>query len=216
MAELARTTGVPVATLKYYAREGLLHPGTATAVNQATYDASHVRRVRLVRALLDLGRLSIADVRQVVRAVEDDALSIHEAFGVAQDAMVHTRRRDEPLLEPALREVDAFLRRHDLHVRAEATARLMLAEALVSLTQFGWGHTPRSAEGVVAGEVFDPFVPALRAQAAFEVSTIPDHLHRSEQVEYTVVGTVVWETAAAAIRRLALEDASGRRAGGPG
>ena len=44
---LAERTGVPVATLKYYLREGLLHAGTATARTQAVYDTTHVERVRL-------------------------------------------------------------------------------------------------------------------------------------------------------------------------
>ena len=64
---LSEVTGVTVATLKYYLREGLLHAGASTAVNQADYDDSHVRRVRLVRALLHLGRLRIADVDSFVR-----------------------------------------------------------------------------------------------------------------------------------------------------
>lgn len=59
IAALSDATGLPVATLKYYLREGLLHPGTATAVNQSAYDDSHIRRARLVRALLELaGRVT--------------------------------------------------------------------------------------------------------------------------------------------------------------
>jgi DNA-binding transcriptional MerR regulator len=64
MAELSRVTDVPVTTLKYYLREGLLPQGRVTAVNQADYDHDHVRRVRLVRALLDLGGLGVDDVRR--------------------------------------------------------------------------------------------------------------------------------------------------------
>ena len=35
MAELSRRTGVPVPTIKYYLREGLLPPGERTSPNQA-------------------------------------------------------------------------------------------------------------------------------------------------------------------------------------
>ena len=38
--------------MKFYLREGLLPAGTATSATQATYDAGHLRRLRLVRALL--------------------------------------------------------------------------------------------------------------------------------------------------------------------
>ena len=51
IAELSRDSGVPVPTIKYYVREGLLPPGELTSPNQAQYDASHLRRLRLIRAL---------------------------------------------------------------------------------------------------------------------------------------------------------------------
>ena len=137
MAELAKVTAVPVATLKFYAREGLLHAGHATAVNQAEYDDSHVRRVKLVQALLQLGRLAIADARSVIMAVEDDCVSLHDAFGVAQDAMVVTHDHTGPQYDAALADVDRFVRRHRLKVRPDAAVRGMLAEALVALDECG-------------------------------------------------------------------------------
>ena len=93
IGDLSRQSGVAVATLKYYLREALLHPGVMTAVNQADYDQSHLRRVALVRALLEAGQLRIADVRQVVAAVDAEDVTIHQAFGIAQDAMVPDRDR---------------------------------------------------------------------------------------------------------------------------
>ena len=35
ISALAQATGLPVATVKYYLREGLLHPGVATSATQA-------------------------------------------------------------------------------------------------------------------------------------------------------------------------------------
>jgi len=43
MSALSRTTGVPVAAVKYYLREGLLPPGAPTGVNQAEEFAFEVR-----------------------------------------------------------------------------------------------------------------------------------------------------------------------------
>jgi DNA-binding transcriptional MerR regulator len=207
MGDLATTTGVPVATLKYYLREGLLHPGIATAVNQAAYDDGHVRRVKLVQALLQLGRLSIADAQQVIAAVEDEGLPIHDAFGVAQDAMVPDRDRSGPEYAAALDDVDRFVRRHRLRVRPEAAVRRMLADALVGL-----GECDLLPAGVVASsELFDSMVPALVAMAEQSVASTPDLASRAEQVEHTVAGTIVFEVAYAAVRRLTLEDASARR-----
>ncbi|MEQ1699226.1 MAG: MerR family transcriptional regulator [Ilumatobacteraceae bacterium] len=204
MGELSQVTGVPVATLKYYLREGLLHAGEATAVNQADYDDTHVKRVKLVWGLLQLGRLSIADARQVIAAVDDESMSIHDAFGVAQDAMVPSRERDDERYAAAMVEVDRFVRRHGLRVRPDAAVRLMLADALVGLDECGL--LPEGLE--VDASMFDDLVGPLVALAAAEVGTTPMDASRAEQVEHTVVGTIVFEVAYAALRRMALEHAS--------
>jgi len=208
MAELAKVTGVPVATVKFYAREGLLHAGHATAVNQAEYDESHVRRVKLVQALLQLGRLSIADARAVIVAVEDDTVSLHDAFGVAQDAMVADRDRSGPQYEAALVDVDKFVRRHRLKVRRDAAVRLMLADALVALVGCGLAPDVKDLTGL-----FDDVVATAVASATAEVATVPINGPRTEQMEHTVVGTVTLDVAHSAIRRMALEHASAKRFG---
>lgn len=209
MGDLARATGVPVATLKYYLREGLLQPGEPTAVNQAEYGEAHVRRVKLVQALLQFGRLSIADAQRVVAAAEDESLPIHDAFGIAQDAMVPARDRSGPGYAAALADVDRFVRRHRLLVRPEAAVRGMLADALVGLQECAL-----LPDGVAPGsELFDSLVAPLVAMAEHDVGSTPADASRAEQVEHTVVGTVVFEVAYAAVRRLALEDASARRFG---
>src|ERR1041384_2393660 len=87
MAELSAESGVPVATIKYYLREVLVPAGELTSPNQAQYQAKHLQRLKLVRALLDVGGLSIVDVREVVRAIDDGA-STHGLLGVAQHGLV--------------------------------------------------------------------------------------------------------------------------------
>lgn len=71
LAELSRETGVSVATLKYYLREGLVHPGRALSRTSADYDEGHVERVRLVRALSEVGGLPLARIRRVVEVITD-------------------------------------------------------------------------------------------------------------------------------------------------
>jgi DNA-binding transcriptional MerR regulator len=212
MAELSNVTGVTVATLKYYLREGVLPAGTATAVNQADYHAGHVRRVRLIRALLDLGGLGMAEVRNVVAAVDDDETSIHDAFGLAQDAMVPHRHREGDLFARALTEADRFVARHGLRVRPSAKVRTMLADALAALTAYQFEGLPITADGVVDSRVLDGWVPGLLQQAADEVG-VTAGLPRDEQMGVSVVGTIAFEVAAAAVRRMALEHASALRFG---
>lgn len=205
--ELSATTEVSVATLKYYLREGLLHGGTATAVNQAEYDDSHVRRVRLVRALLSLGHLSIADARRVIEAVDDQAMPIHLAFGVAQDAMAPVRERPEGH-EAALADVDRFVERHGLAVRPDAAVRSMLADAVLAIRSF----VPLDVLSDDLGH-FDAAMSAALDSARVEVASVLADSSRVEQMEHVVVGTIAFETALNAIRRLALEHASAERFG---
>ena len=66
ISELGQATGVPVHTLKYYLREGLLMPGEATSRTRAEYGPEHLERVRLVRALVEHGGVGIAGVRAIL------------------------------------------------------------------------------------------------------------------------------------------------------
>ncbi len=212
IAALSSATGVSVATLKFYLREGLLPAGESTAVNQADYGEAHVRRVRLVRALIDLGHLSLADVSRVLAAVDNDDMSLHDAFGVAQDAMVPQRLREGDDYVLMLDEVTKFVERHRLDVRPEAEVRKLLADALLVLRDFGWV----GRDGRVDSGLLDWLAEPIIDNAIEEMSTVPEPADRAVQVEFSVVGTVAFEVAAAAIRRLALEHASYQRFARPG
>lgn len=87
MAELARRSGLSVPTIKYYLREGLLQPGRRTSVNQAVYDASHLERLRLIRALANVAGLPLSRIREVVQAVSTESSAL-DAMAVTQDALV--------------------------------------------------------------------------------------------------------------------------------
>jgi DNA-binding transcriptional MerR regulator len=87
MAELSRRSGMSVATIKYYLREGLLHPGRRTSVNQAVYDHDHLQRLGLIRALTAVAGLPLSTVRKVVEAVSTSVTDI-DAMAVTQDALV--------------------------------------------------------------------------------------------------------------------------------
>ncbi|GGX73676.1 MerR family transcriptional regulator [Streptomyces hiroshimensis] len=86
ISELSRTTGVPVASIKYFRRQGLLPAGKATAATLAEYGQEHVQRLRLIKALTTLGGLSIAAAREVLTAV-DQAHSTESALGAVSYAL---------------------------------------------------------------------------------------------------------------------------------
>lgn len=203
ISELSRTTGVPVATIKYYLREGLLPPGAATAATQAQYGEEHAQRLRLVRALAEVGGLSIAAIRQVVRAIEDETTDVHTLLGTAQYALTPAAdgQPDDPAWPAAQAEVDALLAELGWQVTAGAPARDQLAGALVALQRLGFE---------VKGELLRAHAEAARSVAAQEVGWVRESASRSAAVERVVAGTVLYEPVLLALRRMAQEHESGQ------
>src|SRR5687768_16041003 len=70
ISALSRAANVPVPTIKFYIREGLLAPGERTAKNQAEYHELHVSRLALIRAMREAAGLSIETIARVLRAAE--------------------------------------------------------------------------------------------------------------------------------------------------
>ena len=85
IAELGQESGLPVATVKYYLREELLQPGAPTAANRAEYDGRHLRRLRLIRILVEVGGLSLRQVGAVLAAIDEGFAA--GVFGVPVEQM---------------------------------------------------------------------------------------------------------------------------------
>ncbi len=196
LAELAARSGFSNATIKYYLRAGLLHPGEAQSTTWAEYDDSHVRRLRLVRALTEVAGMSLETVRQVVLAVEE-AGSEHEARGAAQWALSR-EVTDEPTASSLVR-VDGLLARHGWTVHADSPHRRVLAAALDTVEQLGLPATD---------ELLDSYAQALRPVAELEVSRVAEAEDTTVAAERLVVGTLLYEPVLTTLRRMAHEAAS--------
>jgi DNA-binding transcriptional MerR regulator len=197
ISELSRETGVPVATIKYYLREGLLPPGDPSAANQASYRSDHLHRLRLIRTLRDVGGLGIERVRRVLAAIDDPELDRHDLYGAASAGLegVASGAVDASVLA-TLPEIDAFIARRGWRVRPNAPTRVELAAALTALRRLG----RRSAT-----EIFDPYADTAERLAAWEVETIPAELSAAEALEQMIVGTVIFERVLGTLRRMAHE-----------
>ncbi|HEX2032016.1 MAG TPA: MerR family transcriptional regulator [Actinomycetota bacterium] len=206
ISELSAASGVPIPTIKFYLREGLLAPGVKAGQTQAEYSEAHVRRLRLIRTLLEAGRMRVRDVRTVLRALDDDEVGFHDLLGTAHHALGGSATAPgTPEERDALAEVDRFVSRLGWNVSDEAPARHTLARALFTLREFGYPADVR---------VFEPYARVADRLAAREISTISGRGPRADAVEAAVVGTVVFEAALVALRRLAQEHHSARRFGG--
>jgi hypothetical protein len=102
----------------------------------------------------------------------------------------------------ARRETDAWLDARGWRLDPATPARDELAGALAALRQLGWEVGP---------EVFERYARAADAIAAEEIAYVAAAPDRETAVEATVIGTVVFERALVALRRLAEEHHSRTR-----
>jgi DNA-binding transcriptional MerR regulator len=207
ISELSRLSGVSIPTMKFYLREGLLPPGTPTAPNQADYSDDHLRRLRLIRSLTEVGGLTLRQVRSVLEAMDDRRRPLHELLGVAHHALGPPPDEEPPAVDvvEAREDVDRFLKDRGWRVSAEAPARRALAQALATLRLLG-------RAGDVA--VLEPYARVADRLAATEVGTLAPSGSRAEAVEAAVLGTVLFEAVLVALRRLAQEHHSARKLAG--
>ena len=207
IGELSVATGVSVATIKYYLREGLLPGGRiAGAANQAEYGTEHVHRLNLVRTLIRVGGLPVTVVREVVAALDRPTLSRHKLLAVAHNALparVDEAPADE-LGRRARADVDQWLLRMGWQSSPDTPARAMLADALAALRRLGRD---------VPAEAFTPYAEAADALAELELASLDPSAPKARLVEDAVVGTVVFEAALVALRRLAEANHSAKRFG---
>ena len=198
MAELSTTSGIPVATIKYYLREKLLPVGVSETANQARYGAGHLDRLRLIRALIDVGGLSVASARSVLEAIDSDA-SLPEVFKVAQHSVSVTI--EPSVLDPAdLVGVDALL--EGWHVSPENPGRLAAARVLSAFR--GVGQTDDRGW-------FARYAEAALLIAAADLDEIESRSDRAAKAETVVVGTVLGDALISGLRRAAQEHVTSQR-----
>lgn len=207
VSDLARESGVSVATIKYYVREGLLHPGRLTSATQAEYDATHLERLALIRVLRDVGGVPVASIGAVLEAIDDTRLPLWETIRTAHHSLaLHPAPEpidDEPSdVATARDEVLQYLVARGWDIDDAAPALGAVAEALVAAREL-WGPT--------GAELFEPYIQTVDEMAAEELAYIDDSHGKSATVQQVIVGTVVFERALVALRRLAQQHHSNSR-----
>lgn len=203
MSELSQRSGLTVATIKFYLRDGLLPPGEATGATRADYDELHVRRLRLIRALVDVAGLRLEEVRDILAAVDDDSIPLHEALGSAHTRLSANAASAPPSGE-SLQRVEALLKRIRWQVSPGSAHREALARALDALA---------SLDHPVGDDLLDEYASAVTAIARREVADVAAERERVTATQRAVVGTLLLEPVLLMIRRMAQENFSARRLG---
>ncbi len=207
VSELARRSGLSVATIKFYIREGLLAPGHGTSRTRASYDDSHLARLRLIRALLEVGKVPLAAVGSVVALIDGGVAGGDQIIRLAIAALGPPRREtDLEGFTTARRDVLALVDSMGWRIDANAPALDMLADALRAL---------RATYGDVPSDALAGYAAVALELAREEFTHRPDTDDATRLVEWAVTGTVVFEQVLAAWRRLAHEDLAHDRPTGP-
>jgi DNA-binding transcriptional MerR regulator len=199
LAELCAETGVPPATVKYYLREGLLPAGERRSATRAEYGPAHVERLRLIRALVERGGVTIDGVRRIVRAIEHPPPSRHDFLGEAQQAI----DGPPPSVPVSVETREAIERLGWSECEPGRLAHLQAAMDTAALAGF-----PVTVDRLVA------YGEALQQVADFDLEALaadPRSATPEGALTHVAVGTVVTDAVLVALRRLAQEHQSERR-----
>ena len=195
VSELSEKSGVPLPTIKFYIREGLLPKGASTAKNQADYGAEHLQRLTLIRALKDDAGLGIEAIARALRAADQS----RDEFIVA--AIDGLERPQGMSVDETSEEYRACVE----VVMANASAR-------------GWNVTPKDTSVLEAsraltiiarafpeevGSALTPYFDAAEQIARHEIPEdwVPSQ-SRESALSYALLGTVLFEPLILALRRM--------------
>ncbi|WP_127820535.1 MerR family transcriptional regulator [Microbacterium sp. CPCC 204701] len=189
ISELSERSGVPVATVKFYIREGMLPRGETVSATRAEYGDDHLARLRLIAALADVRGLALTRVRDILALIDAPAADPISTLGKAVGALppyVDGDRDDYPRARAAIADLD-------LTYDPDFTAVAQLDEALRAVEGAGLDASPA---------VLRRYADAMKQVAAAEIAPVAD-MPLDEAVPYAVLGTALYEPVMLALRRLA-------------
>ena len=210
LSELSERSGVPVATVKYYLREGLLPAGERVGTTRAEYGEEHLWRLGLVRALVQVAKIPIATVRAVLAAVDAPGSTLHYRLGAAVSSLPDGVETEADGVEPAVeRTVAELLTRLGWEFGLSAGEAYppyrMLLRAVATLRDLGY---PCDAETLL------PYARAAATAAEADLDLIQGAGGSEKRIEATVLGTLLYEPVLLSLRRIADAEESNRRFGG--
>ncbi|MCC9204567.1 MerR family transcriptional regulator [Arthrobacter sp. zg-Y769] len=195
ISELVQRADVPLATVKFYIREGLLPAGRATSATRADYDENHLARLRLIRSLTVVAGLPLNRVKKILDVIDHPKDSIYETLGTAIDALTGFLPGDQdpdrgcPRAEAALASLGSAYNASDDRM----AAFVQLESALRAVEEVGM---PADAARL---RLYGDHVMAI-ARAEIDGMSTEDP---QAAVQYAVLGTALYEPVLTAIRRLA-------------
>lgn len=198
ISELSERTGVSTASIKYYTREGLLPAGERTGYNSTAYGEAHVARLRLIRALIDTGGLTVAAARKVIAAIDDPGIELDHVFGIAQQSVP---REVTPPSAASVEKVRAVMRERGW-ATVDTNPGIPLAASVLD---------DLAATRVDLSAVLPRYAQAIDMIAEADLDAVAASDDRDQMAEAVVVGIVLGDVLLAGLRRIAQESHTHRR-----
>lgn len=189
-SDLSRRTGVSPRTLRAYERWGLIPDCLA-------YDEPRVHRVELIRALLEVGGLTPAEVRSVLGRLDSSDASLHQVLSAVQYAL--------PAVDSCGDDENWARAGERAHTLAKSRGWLVSPDnpawrtLLQSIVVIEWlGHDDLL-------DLLGDYAQALEQVAERELRLLLGQPDPDSAATRMVTGTVLGDTVIAALRRLAHE-----------
>ena len=205
LAELSSRSGIPITSIKYYVREGLLESGRAITSRSSDYEESHLTRLTLIRFLIRSLDMPVEKVKIVLAKIASDEPNFLQAMTRVHSALppyVDTEELGEAATAATV----------DLARRALADNGIVVNESLVYdnslLVQLGHALSVAEAAGIpLQAAHFAAYVDAARTVARADLQRVPTDSAASA-IEFAVTGTVMFEPVLLALRRIAQMEAT--------
>jgi MerR family mercuric resistance operon transcriptional regulator len=92
IGQLARVAGVPVSTVRFYERRGLLKPDARTGSNYRAYSARTAERLKFIRAAQATG-FSLKDIREMLALTDTQGPPCDEVAALIQHRLDDVKQR---------------------------------------------------------------------------------------------------------------------------
>jgi DNA-binding transcriptional MerR regulator len=96
IGQLAKAAAVPISTVRYYERAGLLKPDARTGGNYRHYGERALDRLRFIRSAQATG-FSLDDIRQLLSLTHSDDLPCDDVLALTRKRLAEVRQRVKEL-----------------------------------------------------------------------------------------------------------------------
>ncbi|MEO8700373.1 MAG: MerR family transcriptional regulator [Kofleriaceae bacterium] len=171
IGELARRSGVAMATLKFYLREGLIEPVRKSGRTMSWYDPALVARIHTIRELQQRQFLPLEVIREAIDHDADAPDDLAAAEAIAKVLARHGGKRSRSKAEVLERGATPLeLEWLDkLHLASPGADDRYRGDDLALLSTLGAARRAGLAAEMLPFEILGDYVAALRALVAVEL-----------------------------------------------